>query len=266
MRRNALTLAAMSTLILGACSGGEVVVTAALQVDGPEGSTTRPLDDIEVELLPFDRDEVFDSLAAAAETPEPEIPPDLLEAQDSIAAAEERWRSMDERWGQLRDSLQDLNTSMEAYSPAEQRYMDLFRLYNELADEVDRLETEKQQAFERFTSLSEANIEQEREVAIQRENWAADAFADVIAIFQTREREAGREIQVDTTGSAISVGVQGQPGTARFTGLKSGTWYIHARYELPFTELYWNIPVEVEGGETVTVELSRENAVERPKI
>lgn len=266
MRRSILTVAAASTLILGACAGGEVVVTAAIEV-GQEGNMrTQTLDDIVIELVPFNRDEVFDSLAAAAPDPEPEIPADLLAAQDSIAAAQAEWQSMDARWSQLRDSLASLNETLGRYSPAETRYRELFTLFNELEGEYNRLEDQKERAFERFTSLSEANLEQQNEVRIQRENWAADAFAEVDAVFTAKERAAGREIQVDTTGSPISVGVQGEAGTARFTGLSEGTWYVHARYELPFTELYWNVPVEVVGGETVVVELTRENAIERPKL
>lgn len=264
MRRSTLTLAAASTLILGACSGGEVVVTAAIEVTGAEGTRVQTLDDIEVELIPFDRDQIFDSLAAAANTPEPEIPQELLEAQDSISAAQERWQAMNDRWSQLRDSLQALNEAMSRYSPAEARYREMFSIYNELEGEYNRLDTQKQQAFERFDELQQASVDQENEVRMRRNTWADDAFADVGAIYEAREREAGREIQVDTTGSPVAVGVEGAPGTARFTGLRSGTWYVHARYALPFSELYWNIPVEVEGGETVTVELTRENAIERP--
>ena len=52
----------------------------------------------------------------------------------------------------------------------------------------------------------------------------------------------------------------------RFRGLREGRWWVHARWELPYRELYWNEPIEVEGGEPFTLTLSRQNAEVRPKF
>ena len=38
------------------------------------------------------------------------------------------------------------------------------------------------------------------------------------------------------------------------------------RHDLPYTELYWNIPVEVQRGEPVQVKLTRETAEIRRKL
>jgi len=262
MSRSSLVLAVGASLLFGACSNGEVAVTVALEMPDPEqeGATrVQALGDVEVALLPFDRDVVFDSLAAAANTPEPEIPSDVLEAQDSIADAQERWQNLETRWATLRDTLQTITEIMGNYSRAESRYAELFRLHGDMEEEYARVDDQKDRAFARFDSIQRANIAREQEIRIQRENWAADAFADVDAVFLEKIRAAGREVVVDTTD------VSEAGGTVRFTGLKSGTWWINARYELPFTELYWNVPVEV-GGEPTVVELSRTNAEERPKL
>jgi hypothetical protein len=48
----------------------------------------------------------------------------------------------------------------------------------------------------------------------------------------------GLEVQYDTTSAQ---------GVARFTGVKPGQWWVNARYERQFDELYWNVPVEVAG-------------------
>lgn len=264
MRRSTFLPAVASVLILGACSRGEVRVVTSIEVTGAEGTETRMLDDIEVHLLPYDRDPVFDSLEAAADTPEPPIPPSLMEARDSIAAAEEVWRTMDDRWNQLRDSLTTLNDVMADYSPAESRYIELFNLYGDLEGEYNSLDRGKDAAFQRFTSLQEASSAQSDSIRFLRDQWADDAFAEAVLVFDAKAEAAGREAQVDTTGTDIDVGVAGAPGTAVFTGLKAGTWWVHARYEEVYTELYWNIPVEVEGGEPVVVELTRENAELRP--
>ena len=39
-----------------------------------------------------------------------------------------------------------------------------------------------------------------------------------------------------------------------------------ARFELPYTELYWNVPIEVKRGEPNEVKLTKENAKTRIKL
>jgi hypothetical protein len=243
-----------------ACTPGEVVVTAEIQVPDPtqEGAMrSQTLGDVEVQLIPFDRDVVFDSLTRVAPNPEPEIPASLLEAQDSIATAQARWQTLEARWSTLRDSLRSINEEIQQYSQAEPRYRELYLIFSDLEGDVGRLERQKNTAFDRFNELQQASLEEANQVTIQRENWAAEAFMDVDAIFQVRLREAGREIQVDTTDAQ---------GIVRFESLKKGQWWVHARYELPFSELYWNVPVSVEGSEPVTISLTRANADERPNF
>jgi len=41
---------------------------------------------------------------------------------------------------------------------------------------------------------------------------------------------------------------------------------VHARYELAYTELYWNVRITVVGGDPMTVNLTRANAQERIKL
>jgi hypothetical protein len=47
---------------------------------------------------------------------------------------------------------------------------------------------------------------------------------------------------------------------------RSGNWWLYARFELPYQELYWNIPVEVSRGDPIEIRLTRENAEVRPKL
>ena len=41
---------------------------------------------------------------------------------------------------------------------------------------------------------------------------------------------------------------------------------MYARYELAYTELYWNVLITVESGDPMQVRLTRENAQERIKL
>ena len=48
--------------------------------------------------------------------------------------------------------------------------------------------------------------------------------------------------------------------------MKTGEWWIHARYDLPYEELYWNVSITVERGDPQRVVLNRANAQRRPKL
>ena len=80
MWRRTLPFAMGLLLAVAACGPGEIVVT--MEIDNPsaegEGASTMALSDIEVQLLPYDRDQIFDSLTRAFGTPEPEIPAELM--------------------------------------------------------------------------------------------------------------------------------------------------------------------------------------------
>ena len=126
-RNNGIGLAILATLAITACGPADVTVFVAL---GDEANP-EPLDAVEVRLLPYDRDQIFDSLASEAGTPEPQIPPDLMAARDEIALAQQAWRDSETRWGVLRDTLQKLNDAMEGLNRAESLYRQLFMDYED---------------------------------------------------------------------------------------------------------------------------------------
>ncbi|MDZ7778704.1 MAG: hypothetical protein U5R14_02055 [Gemmatimonadota bacterium] len=259
MRRRTLPFA-IALLFAAACGPGEVVVTMEIDVQDPETGETesRQLSDIEVQLLPYDRDQIFDSLEQAYGTPEPEIPEQLADARDEVQEAQREWQGFQQRWNTLRDTLQELSSAMEQYSRGESRYVALFREFQDFESELGDVETQMNQAFERFDSLQRGTIQQTDSVRIAQESWAEEAFAGVTEIFGEKQRESGLDIAVDTTDAN---------GVARNNfRVEPGQYWVHARYELPYTELYWNVPITVERGEPVMVELTRENAEERPKL
>ena len=71
----------------------------------------------------------------------------------------------------------------------------------------------------------------------------------------THRTATGLDLAVDTTDAS---------GVARGNlRVAPGQYWVHARYELPYTELYWNVPIDVVRGEPIQVRLTRENAEER---
>ncbi len=260
MRRRTLPFAMGLLLAATACGPAEVVVTMEIETPDPEGegTTTRALSDIEVQLLPYDRDQIFDSLTQAFGTPEPEIPADLEAAREEVQEAQQEWDEHQRRWNTLRDTLQTLTSEMEQFSRGEARYVALFREWQDFDTELGQVEREMNAAFERFDSLQRGTIRASDSIRILQNNWADEAFEGVGQIFLAKQRESGLDLAVDTTDAN---------GVARGNlRVAPGQYWVHARYDLVYTELYWNVPVTVERGEPVVVELTRQNAQERPKL
>ena len=254
-------LFSLSLLIAAsACGPAEVVVTMEIDVASPdgEGMVTRPLSDIEVRLLPYDRDAVFDSMASAFGTPEPPIPEELIAERERVQEAQEEWQNNQNRWNLIRDTLQKLTTALEQYNRGEATYFVLFREWNDFDGELGDVERQMNRSFENFTGLQEGTIEASNTIRMMRENWGDEAFSGSFEVFDTKRRASGLDAVADTTDAS---------GIARQNlKVKPGQYWVYARYELAYTELYWNIPVEVIGGEPLQVSLSRANAAERIKL
>ena len=258
MRQSHLLPAAVAALLLTACGPGQLVVTAENEVQDPisGASVNRPLPNLEVTLLPYDRDQVFDSLAAAAATPEPEIPTDILDAQNRIATAQQRWRDVETRWGVLRDTLQKINNTLNGLNRASAQYRLLFQESEGLNRQYTQVENEVTRAFNEYEELRKANEARSQEVRLQRQEWGDQAFANASEIFEMKIDASGLDVAVDTTDAA---------GVVTFE-VKPGQYWVFARFDLPFTELYWNVPVTIARGEPVQLQLTKATAQERPRL
>ncbi len=259
MKRSLLVLlAALLPLGIAACGGGpQVVVHAAADAPGTEGQAN--LADLPVRLLPYDRDAIFDSLEAAYPEPEPPIPQEILEQQQQVQVAQSEWRTAEERWALVRDSLRALSTELQRMQQQGLRgsaqYQELFRRFERLEPQEAQQRRNMEAAFQRFTQLQEAVIARADSIRVAREAWADRAYADFDQVVADRLEQLRREEHADTTNAE---------GIARFS-VPRGRWWVYARYTLPYEELYWNVPIEVTG-DSVRVELRRNNAEVRPVL
>lgn len=257
MRRLVLGLVVAGSGLLAACGGGEVVVQAALRPEADEAAEPTPLPNFEIRALPYDRDAIFDSLRAAHATPEPEIPDSLAQVQTALVEAQEQLAEAEARWGSARDSLKTLSDLMQSMSRGSAQYVVAYRDFNAQESIEQQQRRLMDQANQRYSTLLTAFNEQSEAIRAQRQAWGDEAFADVNRVIDARLEERGATEVWDTTDAN---------GVVRFQGLKKGDWWIHARYDLPYTELYWNVPVQVEGGDPITLILNRQNAQVRPKL
>jgi hypothetical protein len=258
MRRRSLSIVMPLVLAAAACGPSELVVTVEIDAPNPdgEGMVTRALGDLEIQLLPYDRDAVFDSMATAFGTPEPPVPQDLIDARDQVREAQEEWQAAQNRWNTIRDTLVKLNDAMAGYSRGESRYVLLFKEWQEFDGELGGVTRQMERAFDRFNDLQKGTIRQADSVRIMRDNWADEAFAGVGEVFLAKQRASGLKVVIDTTDAT---------GVVRIKA-KAGSYWVHARYDLPYTELYWNVPVTLEGRDPQELRLTRANAKERIKL
>lgn len=260
MRPRTLLAAVFAATILAGCSKGQLVVSGEIEVPDPENEgqmITSALSDMEVRIYPFDRDLVFDSLTQAATSPEPPIPDSLAAARARVQELQADWQASRTQWQSIRDRLNQINGELEGMSRTDARYVTLFNEFQSVERNLAGAERAMNASFEEFDALQKAVIDQSEQIQIQRDNWADEAFATVGDVFAAKMAEAGREIIYDTTGAQ---------GSTEIIELAPGTWWINARHELPFDELYWNVQVTVEGSEPVVVRLDRSNAQVRPNL
>ncbi len=246
-----LPIAVLLALAGAACSGDVAVLG---QLDSEQGGEPTILSSLEVRYLPYDRDVVFDSLQNAASSPEPAAPDSLVDLQAQIAAAQTEWSTATERWNGARDSLRAIRNRLDQLSRGSAEYRLLFTDFGDQEQRERAANRQMESAFQRYTGLQSRYNAAAQEYRIQYDNWADGAFATAQEIIDRRIEALGRGEVWDTTDAN---------GVSRVT-LPRGEWWVHARYDLPFEELYWNVPVTV-GSEPATVELNRATAQRRPR-
>jgi|TARA_B100000809_G_scaffold266066_1_gene327179 hypothetical protein len=247
----------LGAALLSACGPTQVVVTTEIaQNDQSQDAEPRALGDLEIRLFPYDRDAIFDSLTAVAARPEPPIPDSVLDAQNQVAESQQTWRDAEARWNTLRDTLRTLGDELDQMNRQQGRYRVLYNEFQDMEDEYADVEDERDASFEAFTSLQGASLAAAQEIRLLRETWADEAYAEVGVAMAAHERASGLQVLTDTTDAN---------GIAEFEAA-AGDYWVTARYELPYTELYWNISITVVRGEPLQVRLMRDNASSRPKL
>ena len=260
MKRGVLIVAAFAAAATTtACGGGDVFVQAVIegQAAGGEQGEQIALTNLPVRLLPYDRDALFDSLTQAAAEPEPVLPDSVIALQDSVINRQREWQQLTNEWGIVRDSLGQIRESMDTLDESSGEYFALFQEFNALEERFNELDRESNQAFAEFEALQNRLFSQSQEIRAAQQAWADEVFAPVDSIILAREEASGLEERADTTDAS---------GVARFRGVEPGQWWVHARYERQYDELYWNEPIEVVRGEDITLQLTTQNAEVRQRF
>lgn len=212
-------------------------VTVEVLSEGPEGPT--PVSGLEVQFLPYDRDSVFVSLAAAAPTPEPQMPADLQTQRDSVLVLQEVWRDLETRWNAVRDSLRQLSDQLSGMDSRSREYVQLYQRFSPMEGRERSLNRQRQEAFDVFTALQEAASARVDSFVVVLTAWEDQAFESYPDVESDLLAALGQDVVFDTTGAEGRV----------TTSLGDGDWWVHARVSAALGELYWNVPVA--GADTV---------------
>lgn len=238
----------------GCSRSGELVVQAAIGRDTTGAATG--IDRLVIDLLPFNRDSIFEALSRQAPTPEPPIPADLVALRDSLATARQLWTEAESQWNVVRDQLATLSERMQTMNRRSREYVQAFSQFNELDGQGRALSRAKDQSFQQYESLQKRYSARADSIKVVRFNWEDEAFARYGEITDSLLKARGRQVYTDTTAGG---------GLAVFR-VPAGRWYVYTRYELPFQELYYNAPVEIRARQRDTLRLTRETAQLRPLL
>ncbi|MDH3296739.1 MAG: hypothetical protein OEM23_02970 [Gemmatimonadota bacterium] len=246
MRTLRISVVIVGTALVAAGCGSSV--TVEVTTEGPNGA--QPQSNLPVQFLPFDRDSVFDALDGQASSPRPEMSEELQAEAERVAGLQAEWRTKDTEWAEARDNLQQLSTRLQAMDARDPAYRRLFDQFNQGEGVVNRLNRERTQLFDAFTSAQEAVTAAVDSFKIVRELWEDEAYAGYFDI--RNELLGGREVVEDTTDSS---------GLAT-VGLPGGSWWVTTRAPVSGGEVYWNVPV----GEQDTIRLNESNGVTRLRL
>lgn len=244
-------LALAALVFLTACSRSTQLAVRAVSTG--QGESELGLAQLQIRLLPYDRDSLFAALATQYAEPEPKPPAELLDLRDSISVAQERWRSSEAEWNEMRSELEALSERMKGMNRASRDYAQAFRRFDQLDGQLRRLDRSKQGYFDRFTELQSAYRAKADSFNAVVEGWGDSAFENFTEVVDSLVEERKASELYDTTDAS---------GWAYFE-VPKGRWWVHTRFELPFEELYWNVPYSSQGGAD-TLTLNKANAQLRP--
>ncbi len=232
--RAALPLLTILPLLAACGSRINVQVTA-------DDAEAEPVNDLEVQFLPFDRDSLFAAIIGQAATPEPAIPADLEEASLIEQELRDRWSAAESSWNNVRDSMRSITAQLDNLDDRSPQYRQLFDRFGDLEDREQALNRQRQAAFDEFSDMQQATQQRVDSICIVIDSWEEAAFAGYGDIEDDLLMALGREVLADTTDAD---GMAWAPAAG-------GPWWIHARMNTAAGELYWNVMIDEASSDTL---------------
>lgn len=198
------------------------------------------LTDLEVHILPFDPDELLDSLESAAAVPKPSFPELEASLRSYQRRTNEEFAEVSETWHSTRDSVEDLSRRLLEIDRASARYRARYRDFRELYSRLMRRGAERDATIWSLTA-------QDRDLAGR-----AGAAADSIRLWEAsnlREYPRLASERLEDLGRPAATVVTDEEGGALLS-LAPGRWWLLAKMKHPanpFLEYHWNQPIHTRG-------------------
>ena len=197
-----------------------------------------PLVGVEIMALPFNPDQILDSLAQTSTASRPAFPELEAEMAAYVRPAEAVVRGIGAGWLDAMDEVKHLADSLNRVSPSSPGY----------AAAYDRLRMQ-------YRQLAQRAVERDREFRVHMGDdrdlaSRASAAADSLRRWENEVFVAFPELAdsaLARSGRPIHTGMTDEAGKVEFT-LSSGRWWLIARWndpENPFTEHYWNVALRM---------------------
>jgi hypothetical protein len=134
----------------------------------------------------------------------------------------------------------------------------------DLIQQMQAIEAEQQSARQRgdtavarVDALRRALLARADTIRGQQRAWATRAYAKFDSVVARRTARNGLVVHEDTTDAAGHVVLKAD----------KGRWWVTAQYTLPYSQLVWSVPVDIQpGSDSVVVVLTHANAVEKPAL
>lgn len=199
---------------------------------------TGALEGLDVIALPYDAQDILDSLAAAAETPRPVFGG----LRDSLAAFRRRnpseFAAISQDWAQVRARVQRLADSLTRVGRDAPGYRAAYARLRELYAGLVRQEVGLEDALHDLTTDDRDLALRAARAADSLRRWERDAFAAYDSLAAVATSASGRSVVATTTDAS---------GTAVLR-LHRGRWWLVAHApdpRNPFAEFAWNVPISV---------------------
>lgn len=246
MRNHRVSMFTVAGAVVLAAGCGSSV-TVAVTTEGADGAEAQA--NVPVQVLPFDRDSVFDVLDSQASSPRPEMSAELQAERARVNELQAQWQDVNRQWAEARDNLQQLSTRLQNMDSRDPDYRRLFDQFNQGESVVNRLTRDLDASFEQFTSAQEAVAAATDSFKIVRDLWEDEAYEGYFAIQE--QLLGGADVLEDTTDAS---------GHATIP-ISGGDWWVSSRVPTASGELYWNVRVS---GDTVV--LNESNGVSRDRL
>lgn len=202
-----------------------------------------PLAGFEVMAVPFDAEELLDSLAAASPTPRPTFPDlerRLAEYRIGDRDTVQPDAQLTASWLATRDSVMRISERLRAMDRAAPGYKEAYARFRDLYARYASREAAREAALRRLFSSDRALADQAARAADSLRRWERDAYREFPRLASDRVGRLGHSVERVAADSAGRLVLR----------LPRGDWWLNARLanpDNPFVEYRWNVPLRVSG-------------------